>query len=100
MDFDGWPVILYLTNDVGYIIIIMKYYSTIQVARFLKIGSGTFHRWIREGRVKAPPLQLLGGMKVRLWTEKDVEKVRKFKVERYWGKGSHKITRKSKKRRK
>ena len=79
---------------------VMKAYSTIQVARLLNIASGTFHRWIRERRIEAPPPEVLGGMKVRLWTEEDVEKVRKYKAEHYWGKGSHKISRKAKKRRK
>jgi excisionase family DNA binding protein len=79
-----------LTNDVGYTIIFMKTYSTIQVARLLGIASGTFHRWIRENRIEAPPAQTLGGMQVRLWTDADIAKVRKYKAEHYWGKGGRK----------
>jgi excisionase family DNA binding protein len=65
-------------------------YSTIQVARLLGIASGTFHRWIRERRIEAPPTQTLGGMQVRLWGDADIEKVRKYKTEHYWGKGGRK----------
>ena len=68
----------------------MKTYSTIQVAKLLGIASGTFHRWIREKRVPAPPLQSVLGMHVRAWTEEDIEKVRKYKAEHYWGRGGRK----------
>jgi predicted DNA-binding transcriptional regulator AlpA len=89
--------ILCLTNGAGYTIISMKTYSTIQVARLLKIASGTFHRWIREKRVEAPPGQTLGGMQVRLWTEEDIERVRKYKADHYWGRGSRKKRKKKNK---
>jgi predicted DNA-binding transcriptional regulator AlpA len=68
----------------------MKAYSTVQVAKLLGIASGTFHRWIRENRVEAPPAQTLGGMQVRLWNDSDIAKVRKYKAEHYWGKGGRK----------
>ena len=77
-----------LTNDVGYTI--MKTYSTIQAAKLLGIASGTFHRWIRENRIEAPPAETLGGMQVRLWNDADIAKVRKYKAEHYWGKGGRK----------
>ncbi len=79
-----------LTNSAGYTTISMKAYSTIQVARLLGIASGTFHRWIREKRIEAPPAQTLGGMQVRLWSDADIAKVRKYKAEHYWGKGGRK----------
>jgi excisionase family DNA binding protein len=75
----------------------MKTYSTIQVARLLGIASGTFHRWIREGRIEAPPAQTLGGMQVRLWGDTDIAKARKYKAERYWGKGGRKKRKKQSK---
>jgi hypothetical protein len=72
----------------------MKTYSTIQVAGLLDITSGTIHRWIREGAVQAPPVQSLAGMRVRLWTEEDVEIVRKYKAENYQKKPNRKKSRK------
>jgi excisionase family DNA binding protein len=57
--------------------------STLQAAKLLGITSDTLHRWIRERRIEAPPLQSLGGMKVRLWSEEDINKARKYKAEKY-----------------
>jgi predicted DNA-binding transcriptional regulator AlpA len=70
----------------------MKSYSTIQVAKLLGITSATLHRWIRQRKVKAPPLQTLGEVQVRIWTSEDVEQVRKFKTDHYWGKGARRKT--------
>jgi predicted DNA-binding transcriptional regulator AlpA len=61
----------------------MSTYSTVQVARLLGITSDTLHRWIREVKVKAPSIQSLGGMRVRIWSEEQVEAVRKYKAEHY-----------------
>jgi hypothetical protein len=68
----------------------MKTYSTIQVAKIVGVASGTFHRWIREGLVPAPPLRIVVGMKVRLWTSDDIAKVRQYKKQHYWGRGGKK----------
>ena len=57
--------------------------STLQVAKLLGITSDTLHRWIRERRIEAPPLQSLGGMKVRLWSEELIDKAKKYKSEQY-----------------
>jgi excisionase family DNA binding protein len=67
-----------------------KTYTTIRVAKLLGIASGTFHRWIREKRIEAPPVQNVLGMRVRLWSENDIEAARKYKAEHYWGKGGRK----------
>ena len=61
----------------------MRTYSTLRVAKHLEVTSDTLHRWIREKRVEAPPIQTLGGMQVRLWTESDLENVMKYKAENY-----------------
>jgi excisionase family DNA binding protein len=60
-----------------------KAFSTIQVAKLVGVTSDTLHRWIRESRIEAPPIQSLGGMKVRLWSQEDVNKVMKYKAEKY-----------------
>jgi len=57
--------------------------STLQVAKLLGITTDTLHRWIRERRIEAPPLQSLGGMKVRLWSRDLVENAKKYKSEHY-----------------
>jgi len=72
-----------------------KKYSTVKVAKMLGIGWSTLYRWIVEGKVEAPPVQSLDGFEIRLWSEEDIAKVRKYKAEHYWGKGGR---RKRKKR--
>ncbi len=73
----------------------MKTYSTVEVAKLLEIGNDTLHRWIHTKRVPAPALQRLGNLSVRLWTNEDIEKVRKYKAEHYWGRGREKPRRKN-----
>jgi DNA-binding transcriptional MerR regulator len=75
----------------------MKKYSTIHVARLLNVTSDTLHRWIREKKFPAPEAQILGPFRVRLWTDTDVERARKYKAERYWGKGGCKKRKKQSK---
>ena len=77
----------------------MKTYSTVQVAELVDVTTDTLHRWIRERKIEAPPVQTLQGMlRVRLWTEEDVKKVRQYKDEHYRGRGSKKPRAKKKKK--
>jgi excisionase family DNA binding protein len=74
----------------------MGTYSTVQVAAMLGIGNDTLHRWIRARKISAPGVQLVGGVRVRLWSDSDVEMVRQYKNKSFWGKG---ISRKKRKKR-
>jgi len=76
----------------------MTTHSTLQVAGLLGITSDTLHRWIREGKVEAPSIRSLGGMRVRIWSEKQVEAVRKYKAEHYRKKPNRKKRTKSSER--
>jgi excisionase family DNA binding protein len=66
----------------------MAAYSTAQVADILGIGTDTLHRWLKEKKVAAPKLSFVGGVKVRLWSETDLDAARVYKAEHYWGKGA------------
>ena len=61
----------------------MKQYSTVQVAKMLKIGRQTLHRWMRSKPGLAPRKQKVAGVSVRIWTDQDIERLRKFKEENY-----------------
>jgi hypothetical protein len=61
----------------------MKMYSTLEVARLVGVTSATLHRWIREKRVAAPPVETPGKMRIRIWSKTDVENVKAYKAERY-----------------
>ena len=74
----------------------MKAYSTNGAARKVGIHPITLHRWVLGGRIKAPKKQRIGGVVVRLWTDRDVERVRKYKQANYRkGRGRKKAQKKS-----
>jgi predicted DNA-binding transcriptional regulator AlpA len=68
-------------------------YSTAQVARILKIGRQTLHRWIKEG-LKAPKKSKIGGVSIRFWTEGDLKRARQYKAKRYHQGGGRMPTKK------
>jgi hypothetical protein len=72
----------------------MAAYSTAQVAEILEIGTDTLHRWLKDKKVAAPKLSFVGGVKVRLWSDVDLDAAKKYKAEHYWGKGARKKRRK------
>jgi len=53
-------------------------YSSGQVARKLGIGISTLSRYITVGKVPPPQSVTTGGITVYLWTEQDVERLRKL----------------------
>lgn len=55
----------------------MKRYSTVQAAKMLGVHQPSLQRLIRQKRVPFPPMQKVGGIRVRLWTKADVERARK-----------------------
>lgn len=54
----------------------MSGYSTVQAAKKLGLSTMTLHRYIRAKKIPVPKLQELGGARVRVWTDQDVEAVR------------------------
>ncbi|MGA9303761.1 MAG: hypothetical protein WBW31_00015 [Candidatus Sulfotelmatobacter sp.] len=72
----------------------MASYSTAQVAEILGIGTDTLHRWLKQKRVVAPDLLLVGGVKVRLWSEEQLSAAKNYKADHYWGKGARKMSKK------
>ena len=62
-------------------------YSTAQVAEILGIGTDTLHRWLKQKRVVAPDLLLVGGVKVRLWSEAQLSAAKNYKADHYLGQG-------------
>ncbi len=52
-----------------------------QVAKKLKIGHQTLLRWLFAKKVAEPERLKLGGAVLRLWTDDDVERVKRYKIE-------------------
>jgi len=55
----------------------MKGFSTLEAAKKLGVARLTLQRHVTAKTVKAPPLQKVGGVRVRLWAARDIEKARK-----------------------
>ena len=55
----------------------MKTYSTTEAARKLGVTRLTIQRHIAAGTITPPKLHQLGSVAVRVWSERDVQRVRK-----------------------
>jgi hypothetical protein len=54
----------------------MYKYSTREAAKKLGISWGTLNKFIGLKQIPMPPVTRVGGVRVRLWSEGDIEKVR------------------------
>jgi hypothetical protein len=61
----------------------MKNYSTADVARQIGVHKNTLLRWLYAGVVDEPKRHTNGGQDVRMWTDRDVQKVLKYKQQNY-----------------
>jgi predicted site-specific integrase-resolvase len=58
-------------------------YSTAKVAAEVGVSKLTLVRWLVAGKIKEPRRVNQGGQEVRIWTDRDVERVRKYKAAHY-----------------
>lgn len=56
----------------------MQKFSTAQVAERLGTTSATLSRYIKAAKISGPQLTTAGGMRMRLWSEAEIEKLRKL----------------------
>jgi hypothetical protein len=63
--------------------IAMKNYSTATVAAGVGVSKLTLTRWLKAGKIKEPRRVKQGGIELRLWTNRDVERVQKYKEANY-----------------
>ncbi len=61
----------------------LKASTTREAADGLGVSLNTLQRWIKARKVKAPKLTVVHGRAVRLWTQKDIARLRKVKEEIY-----------------
>jgi predicted DNA-binding transcriptional regulator AlpA len=50
--------------------------STKQVAKRLGLTAASLSRYIKAGKVSAPPETMAGGIRLRLWSEAQIERLR------------------------
>lgn len=61
----------------------MRSYSTAQVAAKIGVHKNTIKRWLREGKFAEPRKVRIGNIDSRIWSDRDVGRVRKYKQENY-----------------
>lgn len=54
----------------------MTSYSTREAAQLLGLSMATINRYIAAGKIPLPALTRVGGVRVRLWSDNDIAKVR------------------------
>ena len=55
----------------------MNHYSTREAAKKLGLHLITIQKYIAAGKIPVPPMSMsIGGGKVRIWTDQDIEKVK------------------------
>ena len=85
----------YLTNATVSRILQMKKYSIAEAAELAGVNRATVYRWIQRKLVPAPLNEVVAGVHVTYWGDKELVKLKEHKAKRYWGQGSR---RKRKKR--
>lgn len=61
----------------------MRTYSTAQVAKEIGVHKITLIRWLLDGKVREPRRINQVGQELRVWTDRDVQRVRRYKQENY-----------------
>ena len=61
----------------------MKNLSTVEVARIVGIHKSTLIEWLQKGVIPEPKHNRVAGVGYRIWTARDVERVRKWKAAHY-----------------
>lgn len=63
----------------------VKQYSTVELARALGVGRDSLYRWMRAGAIPSGRVVTLpiANTRVRVWTDADVRKIRRFLRESY-----------------
>lgn len=75
---------------------VMKTYSTAQVARMIGVHKQTLLRWLYAGSIPEPKRYSSSGVDFRIWTDRDVERIRRYKGANYRkGRGRKKTQKKS-----
>jgi predicted DNA-binding transcriptional regulator AlpA len=56
----------------------MSKLSTEQVAEVVGLNSATLSRYIKAGKITAPKETMVGRMRMRLWSERDIKRLKQL----------------------
>jgi predicted DNA-binding transcriptional regulator AlpA len=65
----------------------MKKYSVAEAAKLIGISRTSAYRWIQQKVVPPPSIEIIAGVTVTYWTDKEVADLREYRASRYWGRG-------------
>jgi excisionase family DNA binding protein len=72
-------------------------FTTVQAAKELGVARDTIYRWMKASQIKGAPVTKLGDLRLRLWTEADLNRVRMWMEKHpHRNRGKKKNERKSK----
>ena len=60
--------------------------STAEVAAIVGVHRATLEEWLTKGKVRAPKTVRVGAKNYRMWTERNIKRVRRYK-EKFYRKG-------------
>jgi hypothetical protein len=72
-----------MSSVLAYIFAMKRAYSTAQVARMIRVHKRTLIRWLLEGKVGEPKRVSIGLIDSRIWADRDVERVRRYRAANY-----------------
>lgn len=58
-------------------------YTTQQIADAIGVSKMTILRWLYSGKIREPKRVKMNGTVYRIWNDRDVERVRKYKAKNY-----------------
>lgn len=58
-------------------------YSTVEVAREIRVSKITLLRWLWSGKLSEPKHQTFGGVDSRIWSEGDLNRARLYREQSY-----------------
>ena len=61
----------------------MNGYSTAEVARMVGVNKTTLLRWLYAGKLTEPRHITYAGQDLRVWTESDLNRTKRYKSENY-----------------
>ena len=54
-----------------------------EVSREIVVQRATLYEWIRKRKIPTPRLRMASGVRLRVWTAKEVEEIKKYKAQYY-----------------
>ena len=62
----------------------MNRFTTKQVAEKVGVDRRTLVRWLKAGKFPEPRRISAGGVEARVWSDRDVARLVRYKTEHYW----------------